>query len=72
MSQVTQSKNAVKVFRDEIERLAMKHNIHYLLEPSTEDSEYAYFRYIEDGYTPPEALKHIYENSGLADDLDFS
>ena len=40
----------VDYFRSEVERLAEKHSVSWLLEPSKEDADYAYSAYIENGY----------------------
>ena len=71
MSNITQSRKTLDYFRSEVERLAEKHNVTWILEPSKEDSDYAYFKYIEDGYTPSEALKHMFHQSGMGDDPSF-
>ena len=69
---ITESKKTVAYFRSEVERLADKHNVRWLLEPSQEDADYAYFKYIEDGYTPSQALKHIHFQSGMSSDPAFA
>ena len=69
MSNITQSQRMIDEFKRQIEALARRNDTSQLLEGNT---DYVYFKYIEEGYTPPQALKHLHFKSQTPEDSAFT